>query len=108
MNELTVMEDLPTLPFIITAKSGKVSEGNMFSAKDVEKLLNNIVYKTNIANKYSNIASITPDIIVDIVLMIINGTYSYVSYRRQDYTGKPIPIYKDNIVKEIISFIMES
>lgn len=108
MNDLTVMEDLPTLPFIITAKSGKVSEGNMFSAKDVEKLLNNIVYKTNIANKYSNIASITPDIIVDIVLMIINGTYSYVSYRRQDYTGKPIPIYKDNIVKEIISFIMES
>lgn len=106
VNDLTSFEDLPVLPFILTSKSGKVSEGNMFSVKDVEKLINNIIYKTNMNNRYSAISSIAPTIIVDLVLMIINGTYTYVSYHNQNMTGKPIPIYKDIIIKEIINYIL--
>lgn len=102
-----ISDDLPVLPFILTSKSGKVTEGNMFSTKDIEKLVNNIIYKTSMNNRYSAVSSIAPTIIVDLVLMIINGTYTYVSYDRQEMTGKPIPIYKDIIVKEIVSFILD-
>lgn len=106
LNSLSTFEDFPVLPFILTAKSGRVVEGNMFSVKDVEKLVNNIIYKTNMSNRFSALSSVSPTIISDLVLMIINGTYTYVSYSRQEYTGKPIPIYKDVIVKEIIHFVL--
>lgn len=107
-NENKPFDELPVLPFILTSKAGKVTEGNMFSTKDVEKLVNNIIYKTNMSNKYSALSTVAPEIIVDLILMIINGTYSYVSYRHQEYTGKPIPIYKDIIIKEIINFILDT
>lgn len=107
IKENGISDNLPVLPFILTSKAGKVTEGNMFSTKDVEKLVNNIIYKTNMDNRYSFISSVAPSIIVDLVLMIINGTYSYVSYNHQDITGKPIPIYKDIIIKEIINFILD-
>lgn len=107
MTGTMVLEDLPVLPFILTSKAGRVTEGNMFSSKDVEKLVNNIIYKTNMTNKYSALSTIAPTIITDLVLMIINGTYTYVSYEHQEYTGKPIPIYKDVIIKEIINFILD-
>lgn len=95
------------LPQIISANiNGKINSRTIHNSKFLTRIQQSSVYKNLVKNKYSTLAGIgKSDIIINLLSVLINTSFTYCDYDVMEDTGKTIEINADYLSQEFLDFI---
>ena len=94
------------LPYILSGNvSGTVNTRQIRKNKFVEKVRNTALYQKMCEGKYSQLISIKPDYIMEILSKFINTSFTYVVWEEEELLGTPIVYDEDTISDELLFFL---
>ena len=94
------------LAYIISGNvNGTVNTRQIRKSRFVDKVEKSALYKDLCENKYSQLISIRPEYIKEILSKFINTSFTYVVYEAPDLLGQPIEYDEDTISDELLFFL---
>jgi len=95
------------LPQILTSNiESRLNSRTIRNDKFLTKIETSSIYQSIISDKYSTLADINKsDMILNLLSTLINTTFTFVDYDRQDMLGKPIEINQDIVSDEFLNYL---
>lgn len=94
------------LPYILTGNvKDKVSTRLIRNSKFVIKVNDSYVYTKLMKERYSNLCTIKPEYILQLLSQVINTVFTYVVYEQPDVLGEEIQYNEDKISDELLFFL---
>ena len=97
-----------SLPYILTGNvTDKVNTRIIRNNTIISKIEKSYSYQTLINEKYRNLESLKPKIILQKLSTIINTRFTYVTYEYPELLGTEIVYPDDKIIDELLNFLCE-
>ena len=95
------------LPQILTANiESRLNSRTIRNDKFLTKIETSAIYQSIISDKYSTLSDINKsDLILNLLSTLINTTFTFVDYDRQDMLGKPIEVNQDMVSDEFLNYL---
>lgn len=95
------------LPQILTANiESRLNSRTIRNDKFLTKIETSAIYQSIICDKYSTLADVNKsDLILNLLSTILNTTFTFVDYVRQDMLGQPIEMNQDIVSDEFLNFL---
>lgn len=94
------------LPQILTANISKLNTRVIQNSKFLSKIENSSTYQMLINEKFNTLEELNKsNLILKMLSMAINSTFTYVDFENQDKMGEPIEINEDILADEILNLL---
>ena len=95
-----------TLPYMLSGNiQDKTATRIIRNTKFVGKVQESYLYEKLKETKYKNLCMIRPEYIIGLLSQLINSSFTYVVYERQDLLGKEIVYNEDKLSDECLFFL---
>ena len=94
------------LPQILTANISKLNTRVIQNSKFLSKIENSSTYQMLINEKFNTLEELNKsNLILKMLSMALNSTFTYVDFENQDKMGEPIEINEDILADEILNLL---